>query len=95
MAQCWFTVALRVALVLLMVTASTAPDAPGGVCAAPIVAVIGHAASNVAWTAAEEVDAYSPALSALAMTGAAALLAGVATTAKRRAPRRTLRRPLP
>ncbi len=69
LAQCWFTVALRVVLVLLVVAAETAP----------IVAVVGHAASNVAWTAAAGVDAYSPALSAVSMSVAAIALAIVTT----------------
>lgn len=77
-AQCWFTVALRVVLVLLTVAAGTVP----------IVAIVGHAASNVAWTAANGSGAYCPALSALAMTGAAALLA-VSARASDRAERRS------
>ncbi|TWS19215.1 CPBP family intramembrane metalloprotease [Tsukamurella asaccharolytica] len=69
LAQCWFTVALRVVLVLLVVAAGTAP----------IVAVVGHAASNVAWTAAAGGGAYSPALSAASMSIAAIALAIVMT----------------
>lgn len=64
-AQCGFTVALRVVLVLLVDAAGTAP----------IVAVVGHAASNVAWTATASIGAYSPALSALAMAAAAVAVA--------------------
>ena len=44
---------------------------------APIIAVLGHASYNVAWTLLDARDAYSPAAAAVAVAVPVAVLAGM------------------
>lgn len=65
--QLGFTVVFRILLVQMTVAGN----------GAPIVAVLGHASYNVAWTVLDARDAYSPAAAAVALAVPVAVLAGM------------------